>query len=266
MVFHKSFWRCADLSISSSDQSELDSLDKAIALKTERVSQDRISYIGHCRLDRQYYIKVYLDGGSFLRQWAGYARFDREYENILLFNRLGIATPALVAYGKNMRRGKLTQGAIVTAGLENCLTLEQFAQQKRLYARGVTWLRKVLTQVADFTRRLHQDGFLHVDLKWRNILVTDDDEGQVFFIDCPSGYHPPGWIFQKSVIKDLACFDKGVKRYIRKVDQLFLYKQYANKDRLEHKDKKIIKATREFFGEGTRKKRLFRRKRQKFVR
>lgn len=265
MSINKSIWHFAGDNLSQNDRSKLNSLEKVLTLETERVSKDRISYMGHCRLDRLYYIKVYLDGGNILRQWLGLARFDREYKNILMFNKLGIATPSLIAYGKNVVKLKLSCGVIVTEGLETCLTLEQFAQQGRLYERGVSWLRKILSQIAQFTRLMHDDGFLHVDLKWRNILISDDEAGQVYFIDCPSGYHPPAWIFKRSLIKDLACMDKDAKLYFRKVDQLFLYKTYAGVTKLGAGDKKKITATKAFYGGGRRRKRFFRFRRKSIV-
>ncbi len=265
MPINKDIWYFSGDQLSEGDRSKLDCLEKVLALKTERVSKDRISHIGHCSLERLYYIKVYLDGGGLLRQWLGHARFDREYKNILLFNQLGIATPPLIAYGKDVVRFKLNRGVIVTEGLTDCLTLEQLALQNRLYERGVPWLRKVLSQIAEYTRLLHDDGFLHVDLKWRNILISDDEAGKVYFIDCPSGYHPPAWIFEKSLIKDLACLDRDAKLYFRKADQLFLYKSYARTTRLSVSDKKKIAATRAYYGNGRRKKRLFRFKRKSII-
>lgn len=71
------------------------------------------------------------------------------------------------------------------------------------------WVRSVLDQVAAATRRMHAEGFVHNDLKWRNLLVTRGDVPHVHFIDCPNGGFWWGPFLRYRIVKDLACLDKG---------------------------------------------------------
>ncbi len=43
----------------------------------------------------------------------------------------------------------------------------------------------VSRQLAEYTRTMHDQRFTHNDLKWRNLLI--DDQQTLYLIDCPNG-------------------------------------------------------------------------------
>lgn len=53
---------------------------------------------------------------------------------------------------------------------------------------------------------MHDNRFTHNDLKWRNLLIDDDDK--LFLIDCPNGDFWRGFWLKYRITKDLACLDK----------------------------------------------------------
>ena len=111
-----------------------------------------------------------------------------------------------------------------------------------------SWVAQVITQVAEITRTLHQHRFCHNDLKWRNILVSEDVERpQVYLIDCPVGQRLFGPFLSHRFIKDLACLDKVGRRALSRTQRLRFYKEYRLCDRLTEKDRDIVQKILVYF-------------------
>lgn len=238
-------WHFDATGLSASDCQQLSDFDRVLSLPVRIVSSDDVAQMGYIELDQAYYVKVYKHGGGLLRQLIGLGRFDRELANLQLFARLGIPTPKMISWGKRSSGPLLDKGSFTTIGLQGCHPLSELAQSGKLQQYSVSWLKQVMQQVADYSRRLHDDGFFHVDLKWRNILV--DPSGKVYFIDCPSGYHPPTWYLPRAIIKDLACLDKVAKYQLSRSQRLYFYKRYTGTRKLSKADKKRIKRIVNFF-------------------
>jgi hypothetical protein len=107
-------------------------------------------------------------------------------------SRIGVPTLKPLALGE-MRRGWLKPpGCIVTLGIENAVSLDEFAlkqwydmpplEKTRVY-------KEISQQIIHQLRLAHQHNFFHYDLKWRNILVQRDAAGSYHctWIDCPRG-------------------------------------------------------------------------------
>jgi Ser/Thr protein kinase RdoA (MazF antagonist) len=94
---------------------------------------------------------------------------------------------------------------------------------------------------------MHDQGFAHNDLKWRNILVDEKPYPNVFMIDCPSGAFWWGPLLEYRMIKDLACLDKLGKQVLSRTQRLRFYHDYAGRRALTALDKKRIKAVAHFF-------------------
>jgi len=103
-----------------------------------------------------------------------------------------------------------------------------------------SWLFQALRLIANYVRRIHEDGFTHGDLKWRNILVTTTDAPCVFFIDCPSGGRKSFFRRRHFVIKDLAGLDRPAAEYLSRTTRLRFYLWYRNQTRLTQEDKALI--------------------------
>lgn len=229
------------------DLAEFNNLAQAMIPRGEVVTQSPYSavYYFEASNHKAYYIKQYTSAGKYLRRFIGRSRNRAESENLKYFAALGIATPPVVAYGEARRWGCFSHGVLITAALSETTDLVQLDQA---YLQDTAWLQRVSFAIANYTRKLHQHGFIHNDLKWRNILVdksaASDD---VYFIDCPVGRKRYFYCRWRGIIKDLACLDKIAKQRISRTQRLRFYLAYAQKTRLNLQDKKKIKKIVNFF-------------------
>ncbi|MCD6527956.1 MAG: hypothetical protein J7K75_13295 [Desulfuromonas sp.] len=230
------------------EQSAFGSLDDTIHHSGEIISRDPISYVKRIRIhDTNYYVKVYKYNGKGVRRYLGRGRIRGEWENLLYFAQLGIPTPRLVGYGQKCRLGQFSLGALITEELVNAQDLGTMARDNAPQLQKHYWLDAVMSQCADYTRRLHEQGFVHWDLKWRNILVSADEQPQVYFFDCPLGRCRFGWLKRRGFIKDLACLDKVARKILTRSQRLNFYKRYSAITRLDVQHKKQIRQIVNFF-------------------
>lgn len=226
------------------------SLDAVFALAGEPIARDPLSEVLRVRAGAQrYYVKRYHGAGKNpLRLWFGRPRVQAEWENLLTFQRWGIATAPVVGHGLERRWGAFRRGALITAEIPSTTDLAELAAVDDPRLRDWHWLDSVITQVARATRILHQHRFAHNDLKWRNLLVTDDAAApRVYLIDCPSGSKWFGPFLHYRIIKDLACLDKVAKYRLSRSWRLRFYLRYRQQSRLAAGDKARIRRILRFF-------------------
>lgn len=223
-------------------------LDKVFAIQAETITRDGISDVQRLRVgDQQFYVKRYVEGGKNLRRFIGRPRIRAEWENLLKFKRWGIPTVPVVAYGMQRRGLAFDRGALVTLGMQNTRDLAEVARSHKALLQNDVWRASVIQQVARATRIMHDHGFAHNDLKWRNILVDAQMPPNIYLIDCPAGSKWPGPLLNYRIIKDLACLDKVAKWNLRRTDRLRFYLMYAGRTRLNSRDKKRIRRIVQFF-------------------
>lgn len=101
------------------------------------------------------------------------------------------------------------------------------------------------TQIAEYTRTMHDHRFTHNDLKWRNLLI--DDQQTLYLIDCPNGDFWRGFWLKYRITKDLACLDKVAKYHLSATQRLRFYLQYRRRKHLSASDKQRIRHVLKFF-------------------
>jgi len=236
------FWR-----VSPTLTDVFPSLDAVFALTGERVSKDpqsEVLRVEHAGIG--YYVKRYWRAGKGLRRWLGRPRVVAEWQNLdYYFARWGVPAAAVVAYGRERRLGFFKRGALITRELAGCTDLATLANNADKRLQDADWVNRVSRQLAEATRRLHAERFAHNDLKWRNLLV--DEDGHLFFIDCPNGRFWRGPFLRYRVIKDLACLDKVARMTLSRSQRLRFYLQYAGRTRLSAADKRRIRRIVTFF-------------------
>lgn len=225
------------------------SLDAVFAAEGELVTSDPLSKVLRIAVaGKRYYVKRYTGSGKNpIRHWIGRPRVRAEWENLELFMALGIPTARVVARGLETHLGGFLRGALITEEIRNTHDLATLAKTSDPRLQDVRWVACVSEQVAAFTATLHANRFAHNDLKWRNILVSDDATPRVFFIDCPSGTK---WIqpfFGYRRIKDLACLDKVAKHVLSRTQRLRFMLHYLGRKRLSKTDKHLIRKITSFF-------------------
>lgn len=230
-------------------------LDSVFALVGETVAKDPLSSVQKVLLaDRVFYVKRYLGNGKNrrrrwfgLRQWLIRPRVRGEWENLRMFADWGIPTARLVAYGIERHFGGFVRGALITEELAGTVDLARLARERSPRLADRAWVGQVLAQVAAITRTLHEHGFAHNDLKWRNLLVGGEASPRVFLIDCPSGGFWWGPFLDYRVIKDLACLDKLAKYHLSKTQRLRFYLDYVQQRHLTPGDKRRLRRILRFF-------------------
>lgn len=216
------------------------SLEAVFAQQGERITKDRVSEVVRIEIQGiRYYLKRYWDAGKGIRRYFGKPRIKREWQNMQLFRKWGIPTAEVVASGIERKNGLFVRGAMVTEEIPNTIDLSMIVADQDARLHNYNWVNNISLQLAKATRKMHDHNFAHNDLKWRNLLV--DDNNKLFFIDCPSGSFWHGYMFSFRRIKDLACLDKVAKYHLTQTQRLRFYLQYRERERLNDKDKKRIR-------------------------
>jgi len=222
------------------------SLSAVFDLEGERMTSDPLSEVIRVQLGGiRYYVKRYTSAGKGLRRYLGRPRVKAEWQNLMLFRRWGIPTAPIVAYGMERRGGAFLRGALITRELEQTNDLAFLATTHDARLRDPRWVQEVSMQLARSTRAMHDRGFAHNDLKWRNLLV--DPQRRLYLIDCPTGAFWHGPFLQRRIVKDLACLDKVAKYQLSRTQRLRFYLQYCQRKRLVDKDKQRIRQILNYF-------------------
>jgi len=247
-MFKRRRWTVLTPALDSAASEAFGSLERVFDLTGPSVARDSESIVIRAAVGaHSYYVKRYHRTKG-VRSWFGFARIRKEAENQLLFKQLKIPAAEVVAYGEEHVLSKTTRGALITLALENTADLASIAQQFPGLIQDRRWVRQVIVQIAEITRRLHDYRFCHNDLKWRNILVTLDEENpQVYLIDCPVGQRWPAFLLPRRIIKDLACLDKVAKYQLSQTQRLFFFKKYLQRKRLTAADKSMIRKIVPYF-------------------
>jgi RIO-like serine/threonine protein kinase len=143
--------------------------------------------------------------------------------------------------------GRFVRGALITEEIPHTMDLAKMALQGDGRLKNRRWVAQVSGQIAVYARTMHQAGFAHNDLKWRNILVDAGDTPRVYLIDCPAGSYWWQPFLDYRIIKDLACLDKVAKYQLSRTQRLRFYLDYVQQTRLTAVDKRKIRKILSFF-------------------
>ncbi len=225
-----------------------ENLDLVLGLEGEQINTSDMSTLVRVSVgESKYYIKKYHRGGRHFRRRLGRSRVRAEWENSAYFRQIGVPTARLVAFGERRKPSGDRIGALVIEELENTLDMAIVLKSGQQQQQDKLWLGTVTRKIAKYTCLLHEQGFVHGDLKLRNILVNFNQDPEVYIIDCPDGSIKTRFFFDRGVVKDLACLDRTAKEFLSKTQRLRFYKDYKKLDRLRAKDKRTIKHVLTFF-------------------
>lgn len=200
---------------------------------------------------QKYYVKKYEERGKFLRRFMGRSRVRAEWENVQRLIQMGIPTVRLVAYGEETRFMGVRKGMLVTEEIVGVTDLAGLVERGATCFARSSWIDHVIDRLSGYVRAMHRQGFVHNDLKWRNILVDFGDDTEVYIIDCPAGRKLDGFLLtpllRRGVIKDLACLDKVARQVLSRTQRLKFYLGYAGMHKLDFAHKKQIRKILAFF-------------------
>lgn len=216
------------------------SLQAVFELRGQAVTHDRLADV--IRIEHQgvgYYVKRYRVAGKGARRLLGRPRVQSEWENLQWFAAQRLPTATVVAYGLEKKLGLFQRGALVTLEVPGTRDLASLARADDPRLADRRWVDTVSRQVAHALRTMHDHGFIHGDMKWRNLLV--DDQARLFLIDCPLGRIWRGHLFTHRVLKDFASLDRIGRYVLRRTQRLRFYLYYAGKTRLDAADKAFLR-------------------------
>jgi len=196
--------------------------------------------------DDYYYIKTYGSRGRGLREFIGRSRVRSEWENLQAFVAMGVSTSELLAYGESGASGHY-RGTLITREVRGAIDLATMADNRHSLLCDRQWRLQVIGQLSEIVQKMHAYGFVHNDLKWRNILVDVTGNPAVYLIDCPLGRRMRGPFLARGKIKDLACLNKIAKKQLSEIERLRFYLEYKGKPELSAKDKKEVYRVLRFF-------------------
>ena len=218
-------------------------MDTCMRLEGEIVNSNSMSTLRKVQVEnRTYFLKIYHRRGKGLRRFIGRSRVRAEWENLQLFKDLCVPTARLVAYGEQQNTG-----IVITEEVPGTVDIANLAES---HPEGLTrhCVVKIIDRLSMHVRNLHSHGFIHIDLKWRNILVGGTgNEVEVYIIDCPQGRKLVGPLFRRGVLKDLACLDIVAKYRLSKTMRMRFYLKYREQVRLNSRAKREIHKIIHFF-------------------
>lgn len=191
------------------------------------------------------FLKRYRYEGKYAR-WA--IREDtglveaRNYR--LLREQCGVNVPDVVAYGSRRRGWRLVDSFILTRCVPDAVSLDSYAEDRWPdigKAATDTHRRQLLEQSADMVSRMHTAGFFHVDLQWRNILVSrgntepggDTDSPTLYVIDSARGaLRKWGVLREHGRLRDLSSLYKEARSRLTRRECVCWLRRYFGVDRL----------------------------------
>lgn len=199
------------------------------------------------------FFKIYRHASPSWRFWNRPSKARREYENYSALSRLGIRCPRRVVCGeKRTFLGRLRYAFIATEAVEGARTLaELLGPESRAREEAVP--REIrshlVAELARMTRVIHQAGFFHNDLVWRNILVSEMTSGSplIWWIDCPRGrFVRCHWRRSRLRVKDLAALDKSASLYCTRSERLAFLLRYLERNGADDEVRRWARAIQEY--------------------
>jgi tRNA A-37 threonylcarbamoyl transferase component Bud32 len=176
----------------------------------------------------------------------GRSKVCREYENLRRLRQWGLDAPEPIGYGEERRCRFLKRSFLLSEGVPQPRPLDSLIRDHlpRLQpAQRANARRELIDRLADYTRRLHQRGFVHHDLFWRNIILSGGGLDHFYLIDAHKGRRWWPWADTASRAKDLAALDAPAPAYFRRTERLRFFLRYRGRARLTQKDKRLIART-----------------------
>ncbi len=190
---------------------------------------------------RNFFIKHYRAQAWSWRHLLGRSKAATEWRNLLYFRSLGIPTPIPVAMGERRRFGVFNSGVLVTAEVVGAIDLARLARERNGLLHERAWYAELCRQLGSSLRCLHDRGFAHNDINWRNVLLTLEPGLTVYFFDCPTGRR---WVWPFlgfRIVKDLTHLDKLGRCYLSRSQRLRFFLSYRGHDRLDAGDKRLLR-------------------------
>lgn len=160
------------------------------------------------------------------------SRARSEYRALRLMRQLGIQAVRPVAFGERRILFFVRSCFLITESVPDAMPLSAFIQkfgEQRGSLRSIQIRREILVSLARQVRHMHDAGFVHRDLFWRNVLIRclPGDRFEFYFLDASVGR----WIRMRrrrddSIVADIAAMGAAAPHFCSKADQLRFLLEY----------------------------------------
>lgn len=193
--------------------------------------------------------------GVFRGTFFGVNRARSEFRNLRRMRQLGIHAVRPIACGERRTLHFVRSCFLITEAVPDAMSLATFVQtfHNRPMARSRIHARhEVLRSLAGEIRRMHEAGFVHQDLFWRNVLVRplSGERFEFYFLDASLGrrIRVPAWRREK-IVHDLAALSVLAPDFCTRSDQLRFILTYLGADTLTADDRAWLTEVQRHWGE-----------------
>jgi len=175
------------------------------------------------------------------------SRARSEYRVLRLMRDLGIQAVRPIAYGERRVCHFVQSCFLITEAVPDAMPLSAFIQtfgNHRASARAIRFRREILTTLARQVRHMHQAGFVHRDLFWRNVLIRPmpGDRFEFYFLDASVGKRiRMAQRRQDSIVSDIAAMGAVAPHFCSEADQMRFLLEYLGIKRLGEENRRWLR-------------------------
>ncbi len=177
--------------------------------------------------------------GTFLRA----SRAHSEFRALALMRQLGIQAVRPIAFGERRIACFVRSCFLITETVPDAMPLSWFIKtfsDRQASRRALEARREILTMLARQVRHMHDAGFVHRDLFWRNVLIRllPDNRFEFYFLDASVGKRiRMAQRRRDSIVWDMAAMGALAPDFCSKADQLRFLLAYLGTPRLDRQDR-----------------------------
>lgn len=186
------------------------------------------------------FVKLYLEPSGFQCLYKR-PRGWMEWRNLARLKQLGVSVPEPLLYGSIRDAQGQRWSVLVTQAVEGAVDLAQLMHLNPEYFADRHWFRALVISLGTQVRRMHDAGFAHNDLNWRNVLVSPEPEPRTWIFDCPRGRRWFGPFRRYRVVKDLTHLDKLGRRWLSRSQRLLFFQAYCGHAVLTKADRRLLR-------------------------
>ncbi len=200
------------------------------------------------------------------------SRAKSEYRVLAAMRRWGIQAVRPIAWGEQRLYGLVRSCFLITEAVPDAMSLATFIHR---YGPGIArdaagdvgragaarepklglpeWAaieakRSILINLARQVRFMHDAGFVHRDLFWRNVLIRPlpNREFEFYFLDASVGrrIRVRQWR-RESIVRDLAALGVMAPEFCSRADQLRFIRNYLGTDQIGDQERQWLEAVQE---------------------
>lgn len=181
--------------------------------------------------------------GTFLMA----SRARSEFHALSLMRALGIQGVRPIAFGERRVAHFVQSCFLITEAVPNAIPLSTFIKtysHRRGARRLVQARRDILISLARQVRHMHDAGFVHRDLFWRNVLIRllPDAQFEFYFLDASVGRRirmPQRR--HDSIVRDIAAMGVLAPGFCSRADQMRFLLEYLQTERLSAEDRRWLR-------------------------